>query len=133
MSRPRLVFRGLFAPYLMGILAVTGAWAAFSPPAAPGQVPPATLSPNLTIGVDDGDEKLMFGMIVRVDVDGRGNIYILDYKFSRVGVFDSKGRSPEADRRAGRAGPAGNDGDARHRRDPRRDAVHQRYAESDRL
>ncbi|MCK7500716.1 MAG: hypothetical protein MZW92_68770 [Comamonadaceae bacterium] len=33
----------------------------------------------------------MFGMIVRVDVDGRGNIYILDYKFSRVGVFDSKG------------------------------------------
>ena len=56
-----------------------------------GQVPPARLSPNLTIGVDDGDEKLLLGMIVRVDVDGRGNIYILDYKFSRVGVFDQKG------------------------------------------
>ncbi len=91
MSRPRMIFRGLFAPYLMGIITLTGAWAAFLPPAAPGQVPPATLSPNLTIGVDDGDEKLMFGMIVRVDVDGRGDIYILDYKFSRVGVFDSKG------------------------------------------
>mgnify|MGYP001030619094 CR=1 FL=1 len=56
-----------------------------------GQVPPARLSPNLTIGVDDGDEKLLLGMIVRVDVDGRENIYILDYKFSRVGVFDQKG------------------------------------------
>ncbi|MGZ5453854.1 MAG: 6-bladed beta-propeller [Candidatus Aminicenantales bacterium] len=56
-----------------------------------GQAPSVTLSPNLTIGVEDGDEKLMFGQIVRVDVDGRGNIYVLDYKFRRVSVFDSKG------------------------------------------
>lgn len=62
-------------------------------PMAPsaGQAPPVTLSPNLTIGIEDGDEKLMFGHITRVDVDGRGNIYVLDYKFRRVSVFDSKG------------------------------------------
>jgi len=91
MSKPRLVIKGLVVLYLMGIVAgaaiwTTGAWAS-----APGQIPQVTLSPNLTIGVEEGDETLMFGMIVRVDVDGRGNIYILDYKFSRVGVFDSEG------------------------------------------
>ena len=91
MSRSRLAFGALAVAYLMGILTVTGILAAHLSVPAPGQIPPATLSPNLTFGVDEGDEKLMFGMIVRVDVDGRGNIYILDYKFSRVGVFDSKG------------------------------------------
>ena len=35
----------------------------------------------------------MFGEIVRVDVDGRGNIYVLDYKFRRVGVFAAPDRS----------------------------------------
>ena len=83
--------RGLLVFCLMGLVAgavtLTGRTAA----SAPGQIPQVALSPNLTIGVEEGDEKLMFGMIVRVDVDGRGNIYILDYKFSRVGVFDSKG------------------------------------------
>jgi hypothetical protein len=91
MSRPRLAFGGLVVVYLIGVFALTAAWAAFPTPATPGQLPPVTLIPNLTIGVDDGDEKLIFGMIVRVDVDGKGNIYILDYMFSRVGVFDSKG------------------------------------------
>jgi hypothetical protein len=91
MSKPRLIFGGLVAFYLMGIVVVAAVWAARPAAAALGQVPPVSLSPNLTIGVDDGDEKLMFGYIVRVDVDGRGNIYILDYKFRRVSVFDSKG------------------------------------------
>lgn len=91
MSRPRVVFGGLVVFYLMGIVAGAAIWAARASASAPGQIPQVTLNPNLTIGVEEGDEKLMFGMIVRVDVDGRGNIYILDYKFSRVGVFDSKG------------------------------------------
>lgn len=91
MSRSRPSFGCHVVASLIGILTVTAAWAALPTTAAPGQVPPAALSPNLTIGVDAGDERLMFGMIVGVDVDGRGNIYILDYKFSRVGVFDSKG------------------------------------------
>jgi hypothetical protein len=75
----------------MGIVAGAANWTGRASASAPGQIPQVSLSPNLTIGVEEGDENLMFGMIVRVDVDGRGNIYILDYKFSRVGVFDSKG------------------------------------------
>jgi hypothetical protein len=51
-----------------------------------------TLKPSLTIGIDDGDEALMFGRIVRIDVDGRGNIYVLDYKYRKVGIFDRDGR-----------------------------------------
>jgi hypothetical protein len=92
MSRLRWASGGLVVVYLISLLALTAAWAAHPSASAPGQIPPATLRPDLTIGVDDGDEKLMFGMIVRVDIDGRGNIYVLDYKFSRVGVFDSEGR-----------------------------------------
>jgi len=91
MSNQRSIFGGLIVSCLMGIAVVAAVWAARPAAAALGQVPPVSLSPNLTIGVDDGDEKLMFGYIVRVDVDGRGNIYILDYKFRRVSVFDSKG------------------------------------------
>ncbi|MBE3041833.1 hypothetical protein IMZ48_04480 [Candidatus Bathyarchaeota archaeon] len=66
-------------------------WAARPSPSGAGQVPPVALSPNLTIGVEDGDEKLMFGWIRYIDVDGRGNIYILDLKFRRVSMFDSEG------------------------------------------
>ncbi|MGZ5479676.1 MAG: 6-bladed beta-propeller [Candidatus Aminicenantales bacterium] len=91
MIHRRSLLAGLGVYCLMGFVFVAAAWA--DRPMAPsaGQVPPVTLSPNLTIGVEDGDEKLMFGQIVRVDVDGRGNIYVLDYKFRRVSVFDSKG------------------------------------------
>ncbi|MGZ8949031.1 MAG: 6-bladed beta-propeller [Candidatus Aminicenantales bacterium] len=91
MSKRGSVFGGLIIIYLLGIVVVAAAWTARPSAAAPGQIPQITLSPDLTIGVEEGDEKLMFGMVVRVDVDGRGNIYVLDYKFSRVGVFDSKG------------------------------------------
>jgi hypothetical protein len=91
MSRTRLVSGGLVTFCLMSIVAGAAAWTARASAAATGQVPQLALRPTLTIGVEEGDEKLMFGMIVRVDVDGRGNIYILDYKFSRVGVFDSAG------------------------------------------
>jgi hypothetical protein len=90
MSKPRFFYRGLVVFYLMSMVAAASIRAA-QPAVAPEQDPPVTLSPNLTIGVEEGDEKLMFGMIVRVDVDGRGNIYVLDYEFSRVGVFDSRG------------------------------------------
>jgi hypothetical protein len=91
MSKPRLIFAGLVVLCLMEIAAEASIRAARAAAAAPEQDPPVTLSPNLTIGVEEGDEKLMFGMIVRVDVDGRGNIYVLDYEFSRIGVFDSQG------------------------------------------
>ena len=61
-----------------------------SPSAA--QVPAVTLKPDLTIGVEDGDENLMFGSISRIDLDGKRNIYILDYKFRKVVVFDKDGK-----------------------------------------
>lgn len=56
------------------------------------QAPPVTLKPDLAIGVEDGDEDLMFGSISRVDLDGQGNIYILDYKFRKVVVCSPDGR-----------------------------------------
>lgn len=59
---------------------------------AAAQAPPVTLEPDLTIGVEDGDEDLMFGSIIRVDLDGQGNIYILDYKFRKVVVCSPDGR-----------------------------------------
>ena len=91
MSKSRLVVGGLAVMYVMGIVAGAPIWPAPASAAAPRQIPQVTLSPSLTIGVDEGDEKLMFGMVVRVDIDGRGNIYILDYKFHMVSVFDGKG------------------------------------------
>jgi hypothetical protein len=91
MSKQRSTFAGLFVSCLTGFVVVAAVWAARPAASALRQVPSVSLSPNLTIGVDEGDEKLMFGWIVRVDVDDRGNIYILDYKFRRVSVFDNKG------------------------------------------
>ncbi len=91
MTNARSVVASSIIYFLAGIALVAAVWAArpMAPPS--GQVPPATLSPNLTLGIEDGDEKLMFGHISRADVDGRGNIYVLDYKFRRVSVFDSQG------------------------------------------
>jgi hypothetical protein len=60
-----------------------------SPSAA--RVPAVTLKPDLTIGVEDGDENLMFGSISRIDLDGKGNIYILDNEFRKIVVFDKDG------------------------------------------
>jgi len=57
-----------------------------------GQAPSATLKSDLTIGVEDGDESLMFGEIIRIDIDGKGNIYVLDFKFRKVAVFDKDGK-----------------------------------------
>ena len=91
MIRPRSVFGGFPIFCLMGLVAGAAAWTGHAAASAPGQIPQVTLSPSLTIGVEEGDEKLMFGMVVRVDVDGRGNIYVLDYKFGRASVFDSRG------------------------------------------
>lgn len=56
------------------------------------QAPLVSLKPDLTIGVEDGDENLMFGSIIRIDIDGKGNIYVLDYKFRKVAVFDKDGK-----------------------------------------
>jgi hypothetical protein len=91
MNKSYSVLAGPIACCLMGAVVLGAVWAARPSPSASGQAPPITLEPNLTIGVEDGDEKLMFGRIVRVDIDGRGNIYVLDFKFRRISVFDNRG------------------------------------------
>ncbi len=91
MRRPRRSIGGLRAYCFTAMIAASAIFAGRASASASGQAPHVTLEPNLTIGVEEGDEKLMFGMVVRVDLDGRGDIYVLDYKFSRVGVFDGKG------------------------------------------
>ena len=91
MSKRYSVLAGLFSCYLSGAVVLGAVSAVRLSPSAAGQAPPVTLESNLIIGVEDGDEKWMFGRIVRVDVDGRGNIYVLDFKFRRISVFDSQG------------------------------------------
>ena len=82
---------------VLGVLSLTAFFAATGsaarPPATPaGQAPPVTLKADLTIGIEDGDERLMFGGISRVDLDAKGTIYILDYKFRKVVVCDRDGK-----------------------------------------
>jgi hypothetical protein len=72
-----------FFPMILCLVAFVGTAATRTSPAA-GQAPSVTLQPDLSIGVEDGDENLMFGSISRIDIDGKGNIYILDYKFRKV-------------------------------------------------
>jgi hypothetical protein len=81
----------IFLPVVFCIVAFAGAAAIRTSPAA-GQAPSVTLKPDLTIGVEDGDENLMFGSISRIDLDGKGNIYILDYKFRKVVMCGPDGR-----------------------------------------
>jgi len=76
---------------LLAFMAGTGG-AAVGPAPKSGQDAPISLKVDLTIGVEDGDESLMFGNVSRVGLDGKGNIYILDYKFRKIAVFDEAGR-----------------------------------------
>jgi len=80
-----------FLPVVFCIVAFVGAAATRTSPAA-WQAPAVSLKPDLAIGVEDGDENLMFGRITRVDLDGKGNIYVLDYKFRKIAVFDKEGK-----------------------------------------
>jgi hypothetical protein len=55
------------------------------------QAPRITLKPDLVIGVAEGNENLMLGSIIRIDLDGAGNIYILDYKDRLIRIFKHDG------------------------------------------
>jgi len=65
--------------------------AALPSPTVPS-LPEIVLKADLTIGVEDGNENLIFGSISRIDVDGKENIYILDYKGRKIGIFDPNGQ-----------------------------------------
>jgi len=50
-----------------------------------------SLTENLSIGVESGDERFMFADIGGISLDSEENIYILDWKDSRIKKFDSDG------------------------------------------
>lgn len=50
------------------------------------------LKPELSIGVEEGDENYMFGGVADVEEDEQGNIYVLDYKFWTIKKYDKNGR-----------------------------------------
>lgn len=49
------------------------------------------LQTELTIGVRDGDERLMFGRPTKVVVDSKDNIYVLDHGYQRIRKYNEKG------------------------------------------
>lgn len=90
MSPKRVFLGGLLVLSVLALVARADGPA--GPPApSPGQAAPISLEADLAIGVEDGDEKLMFGSVSRVDLDAKGNIYVLDYKFRRIVVCDAQG------------------------------------------
>jgi len=50
------------------------------------------LEEELSIGEAEGREDYMFSLIVSIDVDDKGNIYVLDIKERHIKVFNSDGR-----------------------------------------
>jgi len=50
-----------------------------------------SLTEDLSIGIDYGDESMMFGSISDIQLDAEENIYILDGKKYRIQVFDPQG------------------------------------------
>lgn len=83
-----------------GLLILAACLVIFPTPASPSagpdpvaaQTSPYTLKPDLSIGIEEGEDDLMFGSITRIDLDGKGNIHILDYKMRRIVVCDPDGR-----------------------------------------
>ena len=88
---------GKMAPFwialgvLIGLAAARDRNPAAGPSAVPDQTAAITLTPDLSIGVEDGDENFIFGSIIRVDLDSSGNIYVLDYRYRVIRIFDQNG------------------------------------------
>ncbi len=51
-----------------------------------------TLKEDLAIGVESGDDNLMFGSVADIGLDAAGNIFILDWNNSRIQKFDAAGK-----------------------------------------
>ncbi len=50
------------------------------------------LKEDLAIGVESGDENLMFAEVADIGLDAAGNIFILDWSNSRIQKFDASGK-----------------------------------------
>ncbi len=53
--------------------------------------PQISLQKDLSIGVEEGDENLIFGGIFSICTDAVDNVYILDWRMWRIQKFNSKG------------------------------------------
>lgn len=51
-----------------------------------------SLEKDLEIGIEEGDENYMFAGVIDVEVDSKGNIFVLDWKNRTVKKFDNKGK-----------------------------------------
>jgi 6-bladed beta-propeller len=51
-----------------------------------------TLKEDLAIGVESGDENLIFAQVADIGLDAAGNIFILDWSNSRIQKFDDRGK-----------------------------------------
>ena len=51
-----------------------------------------TLKEDLVIGVEGGDENLMFAEVADIGLDAAGDIFILDWDNSRIQKFDTRGK-----------------------------------------
>jgi hypothetical protein len=72
------IFSGLFFPFAAGS---TGS-----------EKKTFTLKEDLAIGVESGDENLMFGSVADIGLDAAGNIFILDWNNSRIQKLDAAGK-----------------------------------------
>ena len=52
---------------------------------------PVSLQKDLSLGVDEGDENLVFGRISSICFDAEDNIHVLDSRMWRIQKFDSQG------------------------------------------
>ena len=59
--------------------------------AANGKDKDIQLIPDLRIGIDEGDENLMFGGISDIALDSEENIYVLDWRNLQIRKFDPQG------------------------------------------
>ena len=50
------------------------------------------LKEELSIGTDDGTEEYWFNDIADIDVDSNGNIYVADYRESRIKIYNAEGK-----------------------------------------
>jgi hypothetical protein len=77
---------------LCGFIAATVPWAFGGSPDGPVQIKGITFTKELTIGVVEGDEDYMFGKSVGFSVDGRGNVYVLDWDRKHIRKFGPDGK-----------------------------------------
>jgi hypothetical protein len=73
------------------LIAIAGLAAAVGAARSAEQAHRITLKPDLVIGAVEGNENLMLGSVTRIDLDGAGNIYVLDYKDRLIRIFRKDG------------------------------------------